>query len=97
MSTDSTIIARDSLIIAAGIWTLTPDDKKDFRDDIMVFIKSNSYSSPEICRSPQTWRALEFIMHKHIPQVNEKWEGIVVQYYTAEIDIDDAVAKTNNV
>jgi hypothetical protein len=95
MSTDSKIMPRDSLIIAAGIWSLAPDDKKDFRDDIMVFIKSNSYSSPEICRSPQTWNALQMIMYKHIPQVNEKWERTIVQYYTGEIDIDEALAKIN--
>jgi uncharacterized protein YaaR (DUF327 family) len=95
MSSDAEIMPRDSLIIAAGIWRLTPDIKHEFKDAIMEFIKSKAYSSPEICKSKELWNELQSIMYKYISQINEKWEKIVVQYYTAEIDINEAISKIN--
>lgn len=95
MSSDAEIIPRDSLIVAAEIWRLTPNEKREFKEDIMEFVKRTSYSSPEIRRSPELWHQLQSIMYNHIPQINEKWEKIVVQYYTAEIDIDEAISKIN--
>jgi hypothetical protein len=88
-------VPRDAVIIAAGIWKLTPDKKNEFREDIMEFIKCNAYSSPEICRSVQIWNQLQYIMYKYIPKISENWEKIVVQYYTAEIDIEEATSNIN--
>jgi uncharacterized protein YaaR (DUF327 family) len=96
MSSDAEIMPRDSLIIASDIWRLTPDEKHEFKDAIMEFIKSKAYSSPEICKSKELWHQLQSIMYKYIPQINEKWEKIVVEYYTSDIDIEEAFSKINS-
>jgi len=88
-------LPRDSLIIAANIWRLTPDENHEFKEDIMDFIKRTVYSSPEIRRSTEFWHELQSIMYKYIPQINDNWEKIVVNYYTAEIDIEEAITKMN--
>ena len=75
-------LPRNSAAIAAEIWKLIPEDKNEFREDIMEFIKKSAYRSPEICRSKIAWMELQLIMHKHLPIRDEEWKNKIIDLYT---------------
>ena len=81
MELSTQILPRNSAVIASEIWKLTPEDKTEFREDIMEFIQKSAYRSPEICRSKVVWMELQLIMHKHLPIRDEEWKNKIIDLF----------------
>jgi hypothetical protein len=72
---------RSSLEIAAKLFTIIPEDKQEFRNDIIEFLKRGFYISPELCKGIEIWKELDSIMHKHVNDRNKTWKSNVIDIY----------------
>jgi hypothetical protein len=78
---------RDSLLIASKLYTLIPEDKNDFRNDLMHFIKDSFYRSPELRKGTSAWKELENIMHKYVINPDKDWKAEMIDVYVGKIDV----------
>ena len=77
---------RNAILIAAQISMSLPQDQQEFRNDLAEFIKSSAYTSPELCIAPAIWTKLEFVMKKHIIDIDEDWKQIIVDLYVGKTE-----------
>ena len=83
---------RNLLVVVCHIAQLIPEDQKDFKNDIMNYIKNDlAYRDSYALTLPYVWLGFELrIMKKHIPTLddaNEQWKKDIIDLYTGKTQI----------
>ena len=80
---------RNAIVIAGQIYMSLPQDQQEFRNDLIEFIKSSAYTSPELCISPAIWIKLENVMKRHIIDINTNWKKKIIDLYIGKTEFQN--------
>lgn len=88
-------------LVSLFIVSKLPEDRVDFKNDIMHFVTGSLYYvPPEDMFKSNNWAKLESIMHKHIPNINyetdPEWKKEIVDIYIGKTSIPDSFYLTNS-
>jgi hypothetical protein len=101
MTDDSNEIKpRNALLIALQILQLIPEDKPEFYKDLDYLIKTDYvYKDHDALTTSYNWEKLQFVMHRHIPIVDEKWKEVIVDVFIGgnPVIVSDETNETNEI
>jgi hypothetical protein len=92
---------RSVALVSLFIGSKLPDDQVDFKNDITHFVTGSLYYvPPEDMFKSNNWAKLEFIMHKHIPNINyetdPEWKKEIVDIYIGKTSIPPSFYLTSS-
>ena len=88
---------RNAPIVAFHISCKCPEDKLEFKSDLLKFCRDMFYKAPEHLKDGSSWSTFESIMKKYIPDPVTDWENQIVDIYIGKTEVegqhDETVAR----